>query len=96
MTYDYRKLIESVNEEKLLAMLKIRKKFKFSIEGVGRKISMKEQLAIIELFKKFPFMDEDVSLNNPENVYKVIENKDDRKVYCGLQIASFKEHEKSG
>ena len=57
---------------------------------------MKEQLAIIELFKRFPFNDEDVSLNNPDNVYKVIENKEDKKAYVGLQIASFKEHEKSG
>ena len=72
------------------------KKFKFSIEGIGRKISMREQLQIIEMFKKFPFKDEDVSLNSPERVYKVIENKETRQVYAGLVIASSREHEKSG
>ena len=77
-------------------MLNPRKKFKFSIEGIGRKISMKEQLSIIEMFKKFSFNDEDVSLSNPERVFKVIEIKETMQVYAGLVVASFKEHEKSG
>ena len=76
MVFDYQPLIDSVNESKLQGMLSPSKKFKFSIEGIGRKISMKEQLEIIEMFKKFPFRDEDVSLNNPERVFKVIENRE--------------------
>lgn len=63
-------------------------KFKFIIDGVGRKISMAEQLHIIEMFKKFPFVDDDVNLNNPQIVYKIVENTVDGRVYCGKVIAA--------
>lgn len=67
-------LIDNVLAEKLVPVLEQRKKFKFSLEGVGRHISMVEQREIIEMFKKFPFKDEDVSLDNPEVIFKVIES----------------------
>ena len=57
---------------------------------------MKEQLYIIESFKTHPYHDEDVSLDNPEVIYKIIENKGDGMVYFGLQIASSRKSEKSG
>jgi len=57
---------------------------------------MKEQLEIIESFKRFPFRDEDVSLTNPERIFKVIENTETRQVYAGIVVAKFKEHDKSG
>lgn len=58
-------LIDNVESQKLLPLLDKGIKFKFIIDGVGRKISMAEQLHIIEMFKKFPFVDDDVNLNNP-------------------------------
>jgi len=81
---------------KLLPLLNLNKKFRFSIEGIGRKVSHKEQLGIIELFKKFPFDDDDVSLSHPEIVYRIIENTPDGKVYFGRQVACYKEDEHSG
>ena len=38
MAFDYNKLIDGIDENKLLPLLKMRKKFKFMIEGIGRKI----------------------------------------------------------
>jgi tRNA G10 N-methylase Trm11 len=72
------------------------KKFKFSIEAVGRRVSLKEQVEIIELFKKFPFDDEDVCLEKPELIYKIIENTVDGRVYCGRVVACYKEDTNSG
>lgn len=48
------------------------------------------------MFKVFNFREEDVSLDYPELVFKVIENAGDNMAYFGLVIASFKESEKSG
>jgi hypothetical protein len=45
---------------------------------------MQEQLHVISMFKKFPFKDEDVDLNKPELIFRIIENTADRKVYFGL------------
>ena len=89
-------LIDGVKSEKLLPILSLRKKFKFSLEGVGRHISMDEMLTMIEMFKKFPFYDEDVSLDKPEIIFKVVENCKDQMVYCGVQIAAQRVNEKSG
>jgi len=61
----YDKLIEAIDKDKILLVLAPRLKFKFAIEGVGRKIQIKEQIAIIEKFKVFPLHDEDVSLDKP-------------------------------
>ena len=69
---------------------------KFIIEGIGRKISMTEQIAIIELYKPLGFLQEDVSLDHPELVFKVIENSGDNMAYFGLTIASYKKDDKSG
>lgn len=67
------------------------KKLKFSLEGIGRKIGIEEQLAIIELFKVFGFRMEDVSLDHPELIFRVIECSEDNMSYFGLLIAAFKE-----
>lgn len=53
--FDYSELVDNVDKDKLHPLLAKRQKFKFIIEGVGRKISMKEQRLIIELFKTHPF-----------------------------------------
>ena len=63
------------------------KKLKFSLEGVGRRIGFNEQIAIIELFKVFDFKDEDVDLDNPELIFRVVENATDNMAYFGLAIA---------
>ena len=89
-------LIDSVEKSKLLPLLDKGIKFKFIIDGVGRKISMAEQLHIIEMFKKFPFVDEDVNLNNPQIIYKIVENTVDGRVYCGVVVAAQRKCEKSG
>lgn len=57
---------------------------------------MKERVEIIELFKKYPFDDEDVKLENPELVYKVIENTPTERVYAGRVVVSYKVDENSG
>lgn len=57
---------------------------------------LKEQVEIIELFKKFPFDDEDVRLDNPELIYKIIENTPTERVYCGRLVVSNREDEHSG
>lgn len=94
--YDYQKLVDYTDTSKLLPILEKRQKFKFNIEGVGRHIHLSEQILIIELFKVYPFYNEDLSLDNPEVIYKIVENKDDGMVYFGLQVACYKESEKSG
>ena len=45
---------------------------------------MQEQLHVISMFKKFSFKDEDVDLNKPELIFRIIENTADGKVYFGL------------
>jgi hypothetical protein len=40
------------------------------------------------MFKKFPFVDDDVSLNNPQIIYKIVENTVDGRVYCGKVVAA--------
>lgn len=89
-------MIDNVDQAKLLPLLSQGKKFKFSIEAVGRRCSLKEQVEIIELFKKFPFDDEDVSLDHAELIYKIIENTADGRVYCGRVVACYKEDTNSG
>ena len=96
MKFDYIKLVDTVDESKLLPVVNKHQRFKYNIEGIGRKISVAEQIEIIESFKRFPFRDEDVDLDHPEIIYKVIENKEDSMAYMGLQIACHKESEKSG
>ena len=90
LTHSYETLRERVDMERLTKNIFPGKKFRFSLEGIGRKISMKEQLAIIELFKNCGFQEEDISLDKPEVVYRVVENATDRKAYFGLMIASCK------
>jgi len=94
--FNYDLLVSNTDVARLTPHLSQGKKLKFSIEGVGRKITTKEQLAIIELFKVFGFRMEDVSLDHPELIFRVIENAEDNMSYFGLLVASFKETEKSG
>lgn len=63
------------------------KSFKFNIEGIGRKISHKEQVEIIESFGIFPFS-KNVDLKNPEIIFKIIENSEDHVIYFGTEVAS--------
>lgn len=51
----YQQLLENVDKEKLYPILEEGKPFKFMIEGIGRKIPVKEQIEIIESFGIFPF-----------------------------------------
>ena len=45
---------------------------------------MKEQLFVIEMFKKFPFKDENVDLNNPDLIFRIVENIETGHVFAGL------------
>ncbi len=58
-------MIENVDPNKLLPLLNKSIKFKFVVDSVGRHVSIKEQVHVIEMFKKFPFVDDDVDLINP-------------------------------
>ena len=60
----YPDLLLNVVREKLDPILESGKSFKFSIEAIGRKVSQKEQVEIIELFGIFPFS-KNVDLKNP-------------------------------
>jgi len=51
----YEQLLDNVDKEKLFPLLASGKSFKFNIEGVGRKVSVKEQMQIIDSFSRFPF-----------------------------------------
>ena len=48
------------------------------------------------MFKVFNFRDEDVSLDNPDIVFRVVENAPDNMAYFGLAIARNKEDEMRG
>lgn len=69
----YPELLENVDKVKLYPLLESGKSFKFSIEGIGRKISQKEQVEIMESFGIFPFQ-KNIDLKNPQIVFRVIEN----------------------
>lgn len=56
------------------------------VEGIGRKVSLQEQIHVIEMFKEFDFRDEDVSLDQPEVVFRVTENAGT--AYWGVQVAA--------
>ena len=38
MKFDYSKLVDNVNESKLIPLLEDKKRFKWMVEGIGRKI----------------------------------------------------------
>jgi tRNA (guanine10-N2)-methyltransferase len=82
----YEQLLENVDKEKLFPLLESGKSFKFNIEGIGRKISVSEQLKIIESFSIFPFK-QNINLKNPEMIFKIIENQDDHVIYFGIEMA---------
>jgi tRNA G10 N-methylase Trm11 len=84
---DYNGLLQNVDKEKLFPILESGKRFKFNIEGIGRKISIKEQIEIIESFGIFPFS-KNVDLKNPEIIFKVIENAVDHVIYFGTEVTS--------
>lgn len=48
------------------------------------------------MFKVYPFRENDVDLDHPELIFKIIENAADSMCYFGLTIASYKKDEKSG
>eukprot|EP00347_Sterkiella_histriomuscorum_P012467 403368464 len=83
----YEELLENVDKEKLYPILELDKSFKFSIEGIGRKISHQEQIKIIESFRIFPF-NKRIDIKNGEITYRVVENNEDHMIYFGREIAS--------
>jgi len=67
-------LVDSVDFEKLNAFLQQKLRFKWVFDSVGRHVSMKEQLHVIEMFKKFPFSDQCVDLSDPQMIFRIVEN----------------------
>ena len=94
----YKKLLEQIDAERLGQWFTAnpQKRFKFNIEGIGRKISIPEQLKMIESFKGFAFRDEDVSLDDPQVIFKIIECVENGMIYFGILAAADRESEKSG
>ena len=86
--HKWQPLVDSLNGPKIKALLDQQKKFKFSFDAIGRHISMQEQLFVIQMFKGHPFKDENVSLNNAEQTFKVVENASNGEVVFGLKVAS--------
>ena len=76
-----------MNKERLLPVIALDKTFKFSIEGVGRKIQQAEQIKIIESFGIFPFSKK-IDIKHGEITYRVLENNEDHMIYFGREVAS--------
>lgn len=77
-------MVDNVDADKLGALLDKKLKFKFVFDSVGRHVSMREQLYVIEMFKKFPFSDQYVDLNNPDLIFRIVENAGTGHCYAGL------------
>jgi len=90
----YEELISNVAKDRLLPVIAEDKTFKFTIEGIGRKISHSEQIKIIESFKAFPF-GKRVDIKNPEVTFKVLENNEDHMIYFGREVASNRNEEET-
>jgi tRNA (guanine10-N2)-methyltransferase len=61
---------------------------------VGRKISLEEQVAIVESFKSLPFKQELVDLDEFEQCFKVLEVQEENKtdIYFGYIVANSRWH----
>jgi hypothetical protein len=84
-------MIQNVNEEKLNYLLDQNLRFKFIVDGIGKKIDFKRQVEIIEMFRVFNFA-KNVDLINPEIIYRVVYNKGDDTIYFGRQVCYSKEY----
>ncbi|CDW74335.1 trna (guanine-n2)-methyltransferase homolog [Stylonychia lemnae] len=83
-------MLQNLKKDKLYALLEQRKPLKFDVEILGKTISTKEKVEIIERFGFLPF-DPKIDLKNPEIIFKVLQNTKDDQWYFGLQIASNRE-----
>ena len=81
-----------MDKSKLYPLLESGKSLKFSIEGIGRKISNDEQIRIMESFGVFPFSGK-VDLKNPDLVFRIVENNDDHSIYFGREVAQNRHEE---
>ena len=89
-------MVDNVNKDRLLKTLNQGIKFKFVVDAIGRTIKMREQVTVIEMFKGFPFKNEDVDLQNPQITYKCFECMNTGTLFFGVKVASCRHSEKSG
>ena len=73
--------------DKLQASIDKKSTFRFSIEGINKKIPREQQTNIIEMFKNLPFEQELVDLKNFDVCYRVLDNEPDGQIYFGERIA---------
>ena len=92
----YEDLLANVDEARLREAIHPSNKFKFIIEGVGCKVSTQKQIEVINMFKKFPFDQALVDLDNYSEYYKVLENDADGRLYFGKMIAALRLNERQG
>jgi tRNA (guanine10-N2)-methyltransferase len=78
--------LKNVNTEKLNPILDKKEDFRFKVEVLGRKASMKEQTEIIKTYAIYNF-EGDVNLKNPKIIFSVMENLGNNECYFGREAA---------
>ena len=71
------------------------KKFRFVFEGINKKVQTKRQMEIVEIFNHLPFDPKLVDLSNYQQVYKIIDNAEDGKLFFGNRVAFCRETEEA-
>ena len=84
----YDDLIKNVDQQSLRQVIDLKLKFRFILEGIGKKISETRKREIVEMFKDMPFEEKYVSLKDYELVYKILDNEGDEMIYFGNVVAS--------
>ena len=79
-------LLQNIDQSKLDPFL--HKKFMFKVEGFGRSIKREEQVKIIDFFEAKGLKRENVSLQEPEVVFQVLDDAKNNQIIFGRQVAS--------
>jgi len=66
-------------------------KFMFSVQGLGRSIKSREKVEMINTFKESGLIEENVDLENPEVVFKLLDDARNNEIIFGKLVAANKE-----
>lgn len=84
----YDDLVKNVDIPCLKEVIMKKKKFRFILEGIGKKVSETCKREIVQMFGDLPFEKEYVALKDYELVYKILDNQGDDMIYFGNVVAS--------
>ena len=82
---NYKALVTNLDHdalEKVNAKIK-GKKYRFLVEGINKKISMPKQIEIVALFDHLPLDKDLLELREFETAFRIIDNKEDGKIFFG-------------